>query len=253
MKAHRFAFPRRAALLLPGVLLCAAIALQASREFNGADGKLTTNLSTHAAKRTYSLWTYRRGDGGGGFGRMFDKRTAGSEVETFHNRASGAANGDTYMYTRAFSGTSGFWTIPRPSANAWHHLCIVYEAVAGTNPAIYTDGVPQAVTPAGGPTSGSPLTNTDAYVIGNRGNDNARAWDGRLAEFAIWDELLSAAECGALARGASPATIRADKLVAYWPLWGSATPEPGLPGGPVAVTNALGADHAPAGPYVRRR
>lgn len=251
MKTSRFVFPRRGGLLLPCLIVCAAIAPQASREFDGVGAKLTTSLSAHAAKRTYSLWTYRRGDGGGGFGRMFDKRTAGSEVETFHNRASGSANGNTYMYTRTFSGTSGFWTIPRPSANAWHHLCVVYEAVAGSNPAIYTDGVQQAVT--GGPTSGSPVTNADAYVIGNRGNDNARAWDGRLAEFAIWNELLSAAECGALARGASPASIRADKLVAYWPLWGSASPEPGLPGGPVAVTDALGADHAPAGPYARPR
>ncbi len=233
--------------------LCAGITLRASRDLVGAGDKLTTSFSAHSTRRTYSLWAYRRGDGGGGFGRMFDKRTAGPEVETLHNRSASTANGDTYMYSRAFSGTSGFWTIPRPSANAWHHLCVVYEAAAGNDPAIYVDGIQQSVTRTSSATSGSPSTNADPYVIGNRGNDDARSWNGRLAEFAIWDELLSAGECSALARGASPASIRANKLVAYWPLWGSASPEPGLPGGSVAVTGAVGADHAPVAPYARQR
>ncbi|MCL6480300.1 MAG: LamG domain-containing protein [Firmicutes bacterium] len=234
------------------VLLLAGADSEAARDFAAAGDKVSTPFTAHATQRSYSLWTFRRGDGGGGFGRMFEKRTTSTEVETFHNRATGTANGDTYMYTRAFSGTSGFWTIPRPSANIWHHICIVYEAVAGSLPTIHVDGIPQTVT-ALSTTSGSPNTNTDAYVIGGRGNDNLRAWDGRLAEFAIWNALLTASECQALARGASPNTIRRQSLVGYWPLWGVSSPEPGLPGGTATPTGTTAARHAPVGPYVRAR
>ncbi len=241
-------------------ILCSALAFlllagadpEAARDFAAAGNKITTSFTAHATPRTYSLWTFRRGDGGGGFGRMFDKRTAGAEVETFHNRAAGTSNGDTYMYTRAFSGTSGSWTIPRPSANVWHHICIVYEAVAGSLPTIYVDGIQQTVT-ALSTTSGSPTTNANPYVIGGRGNDNLRAWDGRLAEFAIWNALLTADECRALSTGVSPNQIRRPSLVGYWPLWGVSSPEPGLPGGTATPTGTTAANHAPVGPYVRPR
>jgi hypothetical protein len=234
------------------LLLLAGAGSEAARNFAAAGDKVSTQFTAHATQRSYSLWTFRRGDGGGGFGRMFEKRTAGAEVETFHNRATGTSNGDTYMYTRAFSGTSGFWTIPRPSANVWHHICIVYEAVAGSIPTIYVDGIQQSVN-ALSTTAGSPTNNADAYVIGGRGNDNLRTWDGRLAEFAIWNVLLSANECRALARGASPNSVRRQSLVGYWPLWGASSPEPGLPGGTATVTGATPAPHAPVGPYVRPR
>lgn len=243
---------RAMACLVLIFLLLVGAGLPAAREFDGVGDQITTPFTAHATRRTYSLWSYRRGDGGGGFGRLFDKRTTSGEVETFHNRAVGTSNGDTYMYSRTFSGTSGFWTISRPTANVWHHICVVYEAVAGSQPTIYVDGIQQSVT-ALSTTSGSPVTNSDAYVIGNRANDGARAWDGRIAEFAIWDALLTASECGALARGASPNSIRRQSLVAYWPLWGASNPEPGLPGGHATVTDAVAAPHAPVGPYVRPR
>lgn len=71
---------------------------------------------------------------------------------------------------------------------------------------------------------------------------------GRLAEAAIWDVSLSDAEFLALARGASPLSIRRDHLKLYMPLFGVASPEPDISGaGKTGTTTAAVADHAPVG------
>lgn len=47
-------------------------------------------------------------------------------------------------------------------------------------------------------TSGTALTNSDAYVIGNRVNDNARAWDGLIGEFFVFNDILTDSEAAEL-------------------------------------------------------
>src|SRR5215207_4971165 len=115
----------------------------AALAFTGDTGRVTSGLTTHATVRSYSLWTLRRGDGGSGLGRMFDKNTIGREVELLKNNA--AAN--AYTYERAWSGRTASWSIPRPSAKVWHHIAVIYDASrAENNPRIYVDGVAQTVT-----------------------------------------------------------------------------------------------------------
>ena len=48
---------------------------------------------------------------------------------------------------------------------------------------------------------------------------------GHIAEAAIWNVALTAAEVTVLAKGVSPLFIRRQNLVAYWPLYGLHSPE----------------------------
>jgi hypothetical protein len=157
--------------------------------FNGSTAKVTSGLTSHATTRTYMLWSKRTGSGQSHLGRLFDKRTSSGEVELLYNDE----NAKVYRYLRLWSGGVGSWSIPQPTANAWHHIAVVYSTSATTNkPQIYVDGVAQTVKQVRAP-SGSPLTNTNAYVIGNRGAGD-RGWQGEIDDVRIYDKALTASE-----------------------------------------------------------
>src|SRR5262249_26199654 len=150
--------------------------------FSGSTAKVTSGLNAHGTVRSYMLWTNRAGAGGGNFGRIFDKRTSGAEVELLYNDEGAGV----YRYIRAWSGGVGNWTIPQPSLNAWHHIAVVYDASSAANkPQIYVDGVAQIVAQVSAP-SGAPLTNADPYVLGNRGAGD-RGWNGVLDDLRMYD------------------------------------------------------------------
>jgi hypothetical protein len=69
----------------------------------------------------------------------------------------------------------------------------VYDASSPANrPQIYIDGVAQVVTQVSAP-SGTPLTNTDSYLLGNRGAGD-RGWQGQLDDLRIYDRALTKSE-----------------------------------------------------------
>lgn len=151
--------------------------------------KITTNLTAHSSTRTYEVWAYRTGTGDGALGRITDKHTVSAEVETF--QVGGTLN-DQYAYGRTFSGGTADWEVALPSANAWHHIVVTYNSSAATNdPIFYIDGAVATLT-ADTNTTGTANTNTDPYVIGNRGSDNARNWAGNLDEFRVSNAIRTA-------------------------------------------------------------
>ncbi len=157
--------------------------------FNGGAAKVISGLRTHATARSYLVWTKRTGPGGGSFGRIFDKRTNGAEVELLFNDEAAKA----YRYVRLWSGGVGSWKIPQPSANVWHHIAVVYDASSAANsPRIYVDGVARIVTRVKTP-KGTPLANTDPYIVGNRGAGD-RGWSGVLDSVRIYYVALTASQ-----------------------------------------------------------
>ena len=191
-----------------------------ARDFVPAEGdKITTGFTSHATQRTYSIWAFTDGAGGGNRGRFFEKRVAGAEVELlYYNTAD--ANQPFVHYVRSWSGTNGEWRTPTSSltTGAWVNIIVTYDAGATTNdPAIYLNGVSQTITQLVGDPTGSVDTNTDAYVIGARGNDAIRNFDGKEAEFAIWDRILTADEIAGISKGFSPLFFLRS-LVSYSPL-----------------------------------
>ena len=178
---------------------------------NASSNKLTTAFTSHGTQRSYSVWVYRIGTGGGGTGRIFDKRTASSQVEVLLFTGG-------IEFDRNFSTSQGSWKVADTvGTNAWQHIVVTYDSGATTNdPVFYINGASQVLTLDTAPV-GIAITNTDPYVIGNRGNDNLRNFDGYIAEFAIYDRILTQAEITILSRGYSPSFIPAS-LVSYHPL-----------------------------------
>ena len=188
-----------------------------AQTFGDAGDNALTTLTTHNVTRSYSIWTYRTGNGGGGFGRMFEKRTVSAAVENLANDNDGIAN-DGYGYQRIWSTGNALWFMPVPSANVWHNVIVTYDGGATTNdPVMYLDGVSQSITEDTAP-SGTINTTTDAYVIGNRNTGTDRTWAGDLCEFAVWNRILTAAEASSIGARAFSPLFYPTSLVEYVPM-----------------------------------
>jgi hypothetical protein len=99
------------------------------------------------------------------------------------------------------------------SADTWHHGLAVFTSLSSRT--AYLDGgnAGTGVDPLGD--DGSP----DFTDIGRRGVGAVQHYmSGRIAEAAIWNAALVAAEAQILAAGYSPLLVRPQNLVAHWPL-----------------------------------
>ena len=181
----------------------------------GTTDRIVTDLSTNAAQRSYSIWATWRGAGGGGIPQMFMKPwTIGCWWKDSLN---------VVQFGYGFSTTPGDWTVPEPSHDTWHHFLVVYDSGSVVNnPVIYIDGVSQTVTEIRTPV-GTADTHTEPFYIGND-DTLARCFDGSLAEFAVWNSLLTPANATALANGAQATDVGSP--LCYFRILGLASPEP---------------------------
>ncbi len=108
------------------------------------------------------------------------------------------------------------------AANTWYGAVATFDAAQ--NWAIYLTGNSSS----SGTQSGIVLNNTPLQ-IGNQTNFS-ESWAGSLADVAVWNVILSAAEGASLVQGARPFTIRPKSLIGYWPVDGLQSPEPDLSG-----------------------
>ena len=104
------------------------------------------------------------------------------------------------------------------SPNSWTHSTCIFSA--SDDRKLYVNG------------SGNLMTNTanvsgtlaDADIVGvgyGPTSGNNALYKGELAECALWNVALTAAEVDSLADGFSPLFIRPNSLVGYWPLGGA--------------------------------
>lgn len=135
--------------------------------------------------------------GGNGLGRIFDKRSTGNatQVELLYFNASLApefnrgpsSNQQTVRATNVL--TAGVYTV----------VAVTSATFTGTNNAIYYNGVNQSL--VGGANSGGTgaiPTNAASYVLGNRTDDNARNFDGKISFAYRWNRVLSPAEIASI-------------------------------------------------------
>lgn len=178
---------------------------------SGTTDEIETSFTGNNTQRSYALWSFRAGTGGGGVGRMFEKPASNDWF---------GYNSGVYRYARQWSSTTGAWTMALPTLNEWHHLGISYNGSSTANdPLMYDNGSSVTVTELTAPSGSNLQNNSNAFLIGNRSLHDA-AWNGMLAEFAIWNAILTAQEFAVLAKGASPLMVRPQALVLYYPLLG---------------------------------
>lgn len=208
----------------------------------GITDNIALSLATTSTQRSWSIWLNR------------------NENETMRCWAKEDAAGNVYqevLYYYATTGklsfyrhwtTSGIWNFTAPAVDEWHHLLVTYDSGSTSNdPVMYLDGVSQSIAESNTP-SGSLVNCSEGFMLGNfRANtSNGIHWRGSLAEFAVWDTILNAAEAKALGTWrCSPLAIRPASRVHCSPVWGAHSPEFNYHGAGGTVTGTAKQPHPP--------
>ncbi len=180
----------------------------------GTTDRIASTAFVAPTLQTHSVWVYRDGAGGAD--------TVNSQVLWNQNLddqmqwvGSGDARNDQFSYIRTWTG-SGNWYWVKPTYKTWVNFVMTYDGGDVANaPVVYYNGVSQTVNLFTAPT-GTLGVDSGVYSIGNRG-DGVRVWNGMIAEFAVWNRILTSAEITALASGYSPGLFPSG-LLEYIPM-----------------------------------
>lgn len=117
--------------------------------------------------------------------------------------------------TSATNGVNNSISAGTHGLQTWHHAAARFSGSASR--IAYLDGVAATESINNRATGGSLDNLTIGRGSGGTYNPSA-PFNGRMAEVAVWDVALDAAEIAALASGYKPSQIRPDKLLFYLPL-----------------------------------
>lgn len=125
-----------------------------------------------------------------------------------------------YMaFVANWTGAEARWSIANPSDSTWTNDVWTYDFGSSANdPVAYRNGssvtVTERVTPSGSADYAKDVAN---LAIGSYSDGSGEYWDGKIAELAIWNRILTAAEAAILGDGYSPLFIP-NGLVFYAPM-----------------------------------
>ena len=168
---------------------------------------------------TYATWVQRDTSLSGSFPRIISKDE--NKYFILWDHAGDVATFDFQVYAP----TTHDKLAPSNSVPAaptdWVHLAVTWDGTFTTNgSALYKNG--SAISSYITNNAGSGPATSDAagdFAIGNRSSGTFdRGLDGRLAELAVWNAVLTAAEVASLAKGFRPQRIRPQSLVFCVPL-----------------------------------
>jgi len=157
---------------------------------------------------THFVWAIRVGAGGGSLGRILGR---------------GAGTHDIYVsgsnYAIGNPTTSNYITWPiADQIGQWTSISISGDTSnTTTHPRCVQDGIARTTTRTGASSFWGTLTSV-ATVIGNRQSVNDRSWDGYIAYYCLWDDILTEWEEAQLHRGVLPYLVRPENLIKYYPL-----------------------------------
>jgi hypothetical protein len=212
-----------------------------ARSFAGAVTDLiSTSTTINAALGTISCWANPNWNSGDGVQRFF--YNCSTDFPSFQRYS------DNNIYagfapSRVVIADTGLFT-----SGTWANWIITFNQSTPLQ-TLYKNGVSKGTN--GGSFSG---TCTPPILVGNQGSGFSGSLNGKMADFTIWNVVLSALEITALANGARPYTIRPSALLCWLPLDGLASPEPDLSGnaknGTITgtITLAFGPPFAPFTP-----
>ena len=144
---------------------------------------------------TFSAWVYKTGDGGFNSGRIID--FGESDVALYTDGQ------DEIRFTAKWSGSGVYWTTHAPTGSiikdSWCHIVATYDATNVNNdPVIYINGKETVVSQSSGTKTGTYSgIATEACYIGNR-DDASSAFEGGLADVAVWNSILTQEDVAAL-------------------------------------------------------
>ncbi len=156
----------------------------------GTTDKSVTSYTSNAAVRTIQSFVYMHGYGGGSLGRWYDKGNPNDQVFVRPGIEHGLG------YERFFSNALADWrqldTPSTPQTDTWELVHLAHDATSDANEPIFYHNGTANTWEYEKPFSGTLLDNSTALTWGNRNSDNARVWDGMLAEARIRESILDA-------------------------------------------------------------
>lgn len=172
---------------------------------------------------TYAVWVQRDSvTAGGGFPRIIskDEKKFFLLFDALNPPAPASYEFAIAASTQNHSKGAPADSIPVASST-WVHLAATWDGTLNTNGSVlYRNGNAESSYVTN--TAGSGSITSDAagdFAIGNRSSGTFdRGLDGRLAELAVWNVVLTAAEVASLAQGFRPQRIRPQSLVFCVPL-----------------------------------
>lgn len=179
----------------------------------GSSDRIVSNYATAPTQQTLSL-KYNLASFASDFDKLLSQNeTSGPTINSLNVQSSSIA------FRRGGSGSGQHWlcTDYGTATNTWFQYAISFDASSVTNdPVIFIDGISRTVTQAGS-NPASLSAGAGNWVVGNNAS-GSRNIDGRIAEVAIWDVILTPGEMAAVTRGVSPLLIRPGNLQEYLPL-----------------------------------
>lgn len=189
----------------------------------GAYVEVGTNTVLEITKGTIGVW-FRRLGRPASFQAFMSKHSSSSSNEgfgTYLDPSAGANQDKMHMYIKTTSGGTVVDLMTAPQVvfdGNWHLFSANLQIANASQQDLYLDGANKV--------SGNAAF---AYDLGGSpqpvrfGRDNDTFWtsfDGSLAHGFYYNEMLTDAEHGALARGVSPLAIRPHALLIYIPMTG---------------------------------
>jgi len=176
-----------------------------ARDFNGSTDRIDypSAFDTTGQAITISVWAWCDDDTPGAIQYLFNSASSGGVAGTIFYLPSGVSTALTFQRI----GTASLVRTSNASqftAGQWNHFLVTHDGVISTGASshIYVNGteVSYILTENG---SGETTANS-GFQLGGRSSDDARNFDGRLAEPGVWNRVASAGEIAALAKGFPP-------------------------------------------------
>ena len=155
-------------------------------DFTAASNKVVfnDNKANYQDGFTISAWVFKRSNGGGTYGRVFDKSTNTSAAGGYYLYVNAGA-----AYAFRVGGTTPVISTPALNLNQWYLLTATVDA--GNVARLYVDGVQVS---SGNNHNLSLITTNNPLTIGNRSNATDRNFDGQIDDVRIYATALSADE-----------------------------------------------------------
>lgn len=180
--------------------------------FDGSGDYITINKSaaaTDLAQISYVFWLYSDTGITGGRNPFW---SGGSWNANFHSFVQHDGNNANLAFCANWTTTEGRWHITRDSGNTWTQHVITYDFGASTNdPIWYRNGTvitgPDFFEQAAPSGTADYAKDDGTLTIGAYDDGSTEYWLGRIAEFAIYNRILTATEAYVLGKGFSPLFI----------------------------------------------
>lgn len=194
-----------------------------ARDFNGSSD-ITYTLDAGQIGNTqesWSFWIYP--DNVDQYRRPIHLGGTGSN----RDRSCEMDNGWGFVFNFDWSTDGGAWSVSKPSTGSWQNYVVTYDGSSTSNdPIVYKDGSSVTVTERAAPSGANLRGSRTDLTIGSEAS-TGQYWDGRIAEVAKWNRVLTTEEAASLGKGFSPYFMK-NGLLLYLPLLGRKTNEPDL-------------------------